>query len=390
MPVAGDLLFTLGEPAGAIVKQGGRGNPSLRVNVLGSDLRSELHASQAIASMVRYEMRGGIAAPGFVPADVDRRVALSPRARAFFTRVPDDVPASVRALTSELVAGAVDDVERAQRLRTFLLSQFTYTLDQPAGGAEKPLYAFLVDVRAGHCEYFASAYALLLRSLGIPARVIGGYQGGAWDPDDGLVVFTGANAHAWVEWFADGKGWIVDDPTPAATGLRRELTGFAAFADRVQRLWDDAVVDYAFVDQVRNLNAARRALAEIDETAKEVGAPLVAIAAVLVAAFVVVRVVRGRRRARARADASPLVQALLAAIARCDGNPVAASATVREAVLSSAVATRAVVRRALDVYERDRFAAEHAPPDDVAALVRALDALVAPKPSTVDVSAAPR
>src|SRR5690606_15309264 len=113
-----------------------------------------------------------------------------------------------------------------------------------------PLASFLLEDRRGHCEYFASAFALLLRANGIAARVIGGYQGGAYDASDDVIVFTGGNAHAWVEWFLPGAGWIVDDPTPLASAARMELRGLSAFFERLQRFWDDRVLDYALSDQL--------------------------------------------------------------------------------------------------------------------------------------------
>ncbi|MEN3340948.1 MAG: protein-glutamine gamma-glutamyltransferase [Actinomycetota bacterium] len=92
---------------------------------------------------------------------------------------------------------------------------FTYT-NQPAVFAPAPLVGFVVQTRAGYCQYFAGAMALMLRYLGVPARVAVGFSSGTYDPQRGVWTVTDHDAHAWVEAWFRGYGWLPFDPTPPA------------------------------------------------------------------------------------------------------------------------------------------------------------------------------
>ena len=81
-----------------------------------------------------------------------------------------------------------------------------------------PLVTFVTKTHAGYCQYFAGAMALMLRYLGIPARVAVGFAGGSYDPNQHLWDVTDREAHAWVEVWFKGYGWLPFDPTPAGPG----------------------------------------------------------------------------------------------------------------------------------------------------------------------------
>ena len=77
-----------------------------------------------------------------------------------------------------------------------------------------PLAYFLFERKKGHCEYFASSMAVMLRTLGIPSRVVTGFQSGVYNPMTGWQVIRASDAHSWVEAWIDGRGWTTFDPTP--------------------------------------------------------------------------------------------------------------------------------------------------------------------------------
>jgi hypothetical protein len=115
-----------------------------------------------------------------------------------------------------------------------LQTQFGYTLDQKAGG-DDPLADFLFNVREGHCEYFATAMALMLRSQGIATRVVTGFQQGEYNETADVFVVRQRHAHAWVEvYFPGQEAWVSFDPTPAAgqggefarTGITNRVTKY--------------------------------------------------------------------------------------------------------------------------------------------------------------------
>ncbi len=126
-----------------------------------------------------------------------------------------------------------------------------------------PLEDFLFKYRYGNCEYFASAMAVMLRTAGIPARLVGGYRGGYYNEMGGYYIIPQRNAHVWVEVYLDHKGWVRVDPTPISSGsfegaLRRNLffTMRLVF-DSFSYAWNASVINYDFEGQLSLLNALR-------------------------------------------------------------------------------------------------------------------------------------
>jgi transglutaminase-like putative cysteine protease len=109
---------------------------------------------------------------------------------------------------------------------------FVYTDRPPGSGSTAPLVDFVTRTRAGYCQHFAGAMALMLRYLGIPARVAVGFSSGTYDAKNALWRVTDHDAHAWVEVWFRGYGWLPFDPTPAARPGRGQLS--APYAAAVQ------------------------------------------------------------------------------------------------------------------------------------------------------------
>jgi transglutaminase-like putative cysteine protease len=152
----------------------------------------------------------------------------------------------VVALAQRWTSGASSDRERAERIRQALAEgELTYSLDMRDPGARTPLSAFLFVHRTGHCEYFASAMAVMLRAVGIPSRSVTGFLGGEWNPFGGYYAIRSSDAHAWVEAYLPGEGWVTFDPTPAS---RNEMLGggwLSAIAyayEAIAAEWDERVV----------------------------------------------------------------------------------------------------------------------------------------------------
>jgi hypothetical protein len=120
--------------------------------------------------------------------------------------------AGVYALAHRLAAGAADGYEVAARIEAFLRRNYTYNLDPPA--SRFPVVSFLLADRTGYCQQFSAAMALMLRMDGIPARIGTGFSSGRRNPKTGRFAVTGLDAHAWVEVFYEGIGWVPWDPTP--------------------------------------------------------------------------------------------------------------------------------------------------------------------------------
>ncbi|HRC86849.1 MAG TPA: transglutaminaseTgpA domain-containing protein, partial [Thermoanaerobaculia bacterium] len=215
---------------------------------------------------LRLSDSGSISLPMGGPRAVRYRVGLGPEPRVL-SRPPaltEDSPAlDTSAVSAEVAALAAQVMgsgtarERAERLQSFFYREFEYTTDFVGRGGAKPIDDFLFKYRSGHCEYFATAMVLMLRSQGIPSRLATGFLGGDVNRLEGFYIVRQRNAHAWVEAYLPEEGWAIFDPTPpdgrpssSSLGLFSLLTetwDFLVFG------WDRYVISYGVADQAQFL-----------------------------------------------------------------------------------------------------------------------------------------
>jgi protein-glutamine gamma-glutamyltransferase len=137
-------------------------------------------------------------------------------------RLPDDRNPRALALAARWRAEGLDDAALVERaLRLFRQEEFYYTLEPPRLG-DDPVDEFLFGTRRGFCEHYASAFTVLMRAAGVPARVVVGYQGGELNEVGGYYVVRQSDAHAWSEVWLAGRGWLRVDPTAAVAPGRVE------------------------------------------------------------------------------------------------------------------------------------------------------------------------
>lgn len=139
----------------------------------------------------------------------------------------------------------------AAAISEYLSTRFSYTLDLPkVPEGVDPVFHFLTATRKGHCEYFASGLAALLRSAGIRARVVTGFIAGEFNTGGDFYTIREADAHAWVEAYCPGAGWKSFDPTPIGSLRAPEPPGldvlavFRSFYQYVDFLWISHVIGY--------------------------------------------------------------------------------------------------------------------------------------------------
>ena len=144
--------------------------------------------------------------------------------------------------------------ERAKSIERFLRTDFTYTTELLQQQVSDPLAHFLFERRKGHCEYFASSMAVMLRAIHIPARVVTGFQSGVFNPMTGWHIIRASDAHSWVEAWLPGRGWTSFDPTPpdpnAALRAGALWTRLLLYIDAMETLWRDWVVGYNLDQQL--------------------------------------------------------------------------------------------------------------------------------------------
>ncbi|MFC6730712.1 transglutaminaseTgpA domain-containing protein, partial [Natronoarchaeum mannanilyticum] len=135
------------------------------------------------------------------------------RIRADFLQLPNDQPERVGELTERVTADAETPYDEAVAIERYLESEKSYSLDveRPEGNA---VDEFLFEMESGYCVHYASAMTAMLREAGVPARMAAGYSTGQRVGEDRYVV-RGLNAHAWVEVYFPGEGWVTFDPTPS-------------------------------------------------------------------------------------------------------------------------------------------------------------------------------
>jgi transglutaminase-like putative cysteine protease len=377
-PVAGSILFTLGRTRSALALSGGSANPNRGAGIAGVDRHDQLRSSSPLASPMRVQLFGSIPTASMTTTVAREPPTLSDRDRARYLALPPPDP-RVEVARAEMLKGTDDDADtpaRVAAVRAHLLGTFAYSLDGAVTGRERPLLAFLLEEKAGHCELFAGAFALLLRSMDIPARVVGGFQGGVWTEDD-AVVFQARHAHAWVEWWLDDVGWVVDDATPAATAPRERLGGLDGLVERLRVFWDDRVVDYSLGDQQDAMRKVSKAL-----RGKHLGTFLrVAVVAAVLGVVLVIALRRLRRRRRQVRQGDVLAEAIVSAWERLSEQRAPLTLTVGELVAQHP--HPALVEAARD-YERTRYGAVTLGADVVDGHLRALKRLRGPRDRVVE------
>jgi hypothetical protein len=251
-PVATDTMFA---PANAI---------SIRGNLSGEGSNQEAGARRSYVirdatgslfnpfhnfSTLRYE--------GFslLPA---RNV---PRLRAASTEYPGDILGTylqlpkidprIPELAKQITARALTPYDKTITLETYLRSHYAYNLNLTGRPGDDPLAHFLFQTRSGHCEYFASAMAIMLRTLGIPTREVNGFLPGEYNDLGEDYIVRASDAHSWVEVYFPGTGWMIFDPTPpGAEDAGGFFSRLGQYMDWFELSWNEWVINYDFIHQI--------------------------------------------------------------------------------------------------------------------------------------------
>jgi protein-glutamine gamma-glutamyltransferase len=246
-PIATSAIFTPGEPISL------KGSFSPDNSDVGSyifrDSTGSLFNPFHNFSQVRY---GGLSRLPSLDVKQLRATtdAYPPVIRAEYLQLPPGLDARIPELAKQMTARANNSYDKARAIESFLRSRFGYTLNLVGKPGNDPLATFLFVTRAGHCEYFASAMTILLRTLDIPAREVNGFLPGEYNDLAGDYIVRASDAHSWVEVYFPGSGWITFDPTPPATENSGLLSRLAKYIDWFELSWNEWVINYDFGHQV--------------------------------------------------------------------------------------------------------------------------------------------
>jgi hypothetical protein len=197
-------------------------------------VRGPYHDGQRIT----YTAYSDVDPPSPQALERDTRADYPPEVAQNDLTVPDGMDPRVAALAREVVGDAATPYLKANRIEAYLKSKFAYTLaPERVDTSLDPVADFLLNMRAGHCEYFASGMTIMLRSVGVPARVVNGFQMGELNTLNGMYTVRQSDAHSWVEvYFADSGRWIEFDATPPAGINSYPQSAMAQFRQAVEAL----------------------------------------------------------------------------------------------------------------------------------------------------------
>jgi transglutaminase-like putative cysteine protease len=183
--------------------------------------------------------------------------ALAATDRARYLSLPQ-LPSRIGDLARKWSDGQTSPWQKAHAIEDHLRHDFKYDLNSPSGGASQPLDDFLFNSKRGHCEFFSTAMALMLREIGIPSRNVTGFVGGTYNRFGHYYAVREGEAHSWVEAYIDDPthpGWLTFDPTPSAGAQPLgDTTGAWVYmrdlVEAVSQRWNHYVIGYDLRSQV--------------------------------------------------------------------------------------------------------------------------------------------
>jgi transglutaminase-like putative cysteine protease len=252
-PSASDAVFA---PAQALFLRGnfsgdaGTYYSSIQHSRLITDAAGSISNPYRNFAQIRYE--GVSRLPVARPAQARSAGSAYPeKIREVYLQLPPLDP-RIPDLARRVTASADNPFDKAVTLESYLRSNYGYTLNLTGKPGDDPLARFLFDTREGHCEYFASAMAIMLRSIGIPSREVNGFLPGEYNDLGGDYIVRASDAHSWVEVYFPSTGWLTFDPTPAAPesagGFRARL---GQYIDWMELSWREWVINYDLNHQMQ-------------------------------------------------------------------------------------------------------------------------------------------
>lgn len=246
------------------------GPGTLRRHFLLMDDTGSVFNSQRIGVKVRYE---GVSRLPRIPVSQLRAApaVYSNKIQDTYLQLPPGLDPRIKQLAEDVTSHASSPYDKASAIELYLKAHYAYTLDLRGDPGDDPLAYFLFTRRAGHCEYFASAMAIMLREIGIPSRYATGFLPGEFNDIGGDYIIRASDAHAWVEVYFPGYGWMTFDPTPGSdlkrpSGLTAQL---AMYWDWFQLTWSEWIVNYDFAHQIRLTDDTQRATRDFSARVRE-------------------------------------------------------------------------------------------------------------------------
>jgi transglutaminase-like putative cysteine protease len=221
------------------------------------DSTSGLHLPYPSTSRMRYSVMSRdhrILPSEQHSADLD----YAPMIRDRYLQLPQHSD-RIAELTRMVTRDSVTPSEKATAVLRHLLSNYGYSLEADTAISNHPIDDFLFTRKTGYCEHYATAMVLMLRSIGIPSRLVTGFLATEWNEFGNYYTVRQRDAHAWVEVYYPQSGWITMDPTPSnpVPLTPSAFVAFQRFAESVRLHWDRAFIRYSGRDQMAIIHSLR-------------------------------------------------------------------------------------------------------------------------------------
>jgi protein-glutamine gamma-glutamyltransferase len=271
-PIATDTIFVPGKAIslrGNLSGEGSNPDTGARRSYIVRDATGSLFNPFHNFSTLRYE--GYSLLPKMNALSLREASTDYPRnIRDTYLQLPSSIDQRILELAKRITARARNPFDKTVDVENYLRTHFEYTLNLTGKPGEDPLAHFLFETHAGHCEYFASAMAIMLRTLGIPTREVNGFLPGEYNDLGGDYIVRASDAHSWVEVYFPGTGWTTFDPTPpGADSDGGFFSRLGQYVDWFELTWNEWVINYDFIHQILLAQTMQRGTRTWVESARE-------------------------------------------------------------------------------------------------------------------------
>ncbi len=203
------------------------------------------------------------------PADLQSQPAVYTEVfKQHFLQLPESSE-RLGGLAKEITQSTTSAYEKAQAVEAYLTRNYRYSLDIPSSMQVNPLEEFLFERKTGYCEHYATAMVMLLRAVGVPARLVTGFLATEWNEYGNYYLVRQRDAHAWVEVHLPNSGWVTMDPTPAVSEPAGDSQWFALSRamDTLRLRWNRFFVQYNAADQLAVVRGLKEGTAVVRDRA---------------------------------------------------------------------------------------------------------------------------
>jgi transglutaminase-like putative cysteine protease len=230
-----------------------------RLQGVDSDSDDSLYLRFPTPRRNQYEVLSEIANRGRIKDSGSQEDPIPDEVSSRYLQLPPDIDPRITQLAKDITAKGKSTLEKAALVEGYLKRNYKYTLNLTWKPGPQPVSTFLFESKSGHCEYFASSMALILRAAGIPTRLINGFLMGEYNPVGEDYIVRESDAHSWIEVYVPGHDWMEFDPTPPDPNhhdmdLAQQISHYF---DAMELFWNSYVIVYDSGAQLQLFRSAQ-------------------------------------------------------------------------------------------------------------------------------------